>query len=69
MADDRRHRHPAQERVHPVREHRGIQIQTDARRFAKIRGAEEHVAAAGHTLIGRTVLGRQVVQPEPLLRR
>lgn len=52
-----------------MREHRGIQIQTDARRFAKIRGAEEHVAAAGHTLIGRTVLGRQVVQPEPLLRR
>lgn len=44
-------------------------IQTDARRFAKIRGAEEHVAAAGYTLIGRTVLGRQVVQPEPLLRR
>jgi hypothetical protein len=48
---------------------RGIQIQTDARRFAKIRGAEEHVAPAGHTLIGRTVLGRQVVQPELLLRR
>jgi hypothetical protein len=47
---------------------RGVQIQTDARRFAKIRGAEEHVAA-GYTLIGRTVLGRQVVQPEPLLRR
>lgn len=43
-------------------------IQTDARRFAEIRGAEEH-AAAGYTLIGRTVLGRQVVQPEPLLRR
>ncbi|MET9851003.1 hypothetical protein [Streptomyces ossamyceticus] len=48
---------------------RGIQIQTDARRFAKIRGAEEHVAAVGYTLIGRTVPGRQVVQPEPLLRR
>ncbi|MEU3343042.1 hypothetical protein [Streptomyces sp. NPDC006668] len=31
----------AQHRGH----HRGIQIQTDARRFAKIRGAEDHAAS------------------------
>jgi hypothetical protein len=40
-------------------------IQIDARRFAKIRGAEER-PPADYTLIGRTVLGRQ---PEPPLRR